>query len=208
MTSKTMRAARRIQFRNIPLIAILMLTIITPLACSDASYAHIDDSELWSESDTVVLGTVTSINSEESGARIFNSVEVEVERYLKNPSEASSLVIHYTSIILRESVTSDGTIVYEWISGIEYALGFKVGERVYVFLKRVTPEYYTVVGGFQGKYSISDGVAMNSVGRRISIPTPLSQAVIIRTGLGIAVFVTIWIKRDWLSERIVGVRNG
>ena len=27
-------------------------------------------------------------------------------------------------------------------------------------------------------------------------------------GLGIAVFVTIWIKRDWLSERIVGLTNG
>jgi len=27
-------------------------------------------------------------------------------------------------------------------------------------------------------------------------------------GLGIIVFLTLWIKRDWLMERIVGVRNG
>ena len=167
-----------------------------------------DDSELWEGSDTIIIGTVTSINSEESGDRILHSVDVEVERYLKNPSEASSLVIHYSSYTLGEWVTPEGTIVYELIAGIEHALGFNVGEKVYVFLLQVTPDFYECLGGSQGKYSIFDGVAMNSDGRRINIPTPLSLAVIMRTGLGIAVFVTIWIKRDWLSERIVGVNNG
>ena len=88
------------QFRNAPLVAIVILALITPLVCSSASYAHMDIGELWSESDTIVIGTVTSINSEESGDRIFHSVDVEVERYLKNPSEASTLVIHYSTILL------------------------------------------------------------------------------------------------------------
>jgi len=196
------------QFRNTPLVSIVLLALITPLVCSGASYASLDYSELWRESDTIIIGTVTSITSEESGDRIFNSVDVEVERYLKNPSEASSLVIHYTSYTLREWVTPEGTIVYEWISGIERMLGFKVGEKVYVFLRQVSPDFYEVLGGSQGKYSIFDGVAMNSDGRKINIPIPLSQTLMIEAGLGVAVFLTIWIKRDWLSEKITGANIG
>ncbi len=195
------------QFRNTPLVAIVILALITPLVCSGASYAHMGVNELWSESDTIIIGTVTSINSEESGDRIFHSVDVEVERYLKNPSEVSSLEIHYTSYSLREWETPEGT-VYEWISGIEHTLGFNVGERVYVFLRRVTPDLYEVVGGSRGKYSIVDGLGVNSLGERMSIPAPFSPIIMIEAGLGLAVFVTIWIKRDWLSERIVGVKNG
>jgi hypothetical protein len=195
------------QLRNTPLVAIVILAFITPLVCSGASSAYFIDSKLWEKSDTIIIGTVTSITSEESGDRMFNSVEVEVERYLKNPSEASTLVIHYTTYTLREWATPEGT-VYEWISGIERMLGFKVGEKVYVFLRQVTPDFYEVLGGSQGKYSIFDGVAMNSDGRRINIPMPVSQTVMIEAGLGLAVFLTIWIKRDWLSERIVGVTNG
>ena len=196
------------QLRNTPLVAIVILTLITPLvSCSSTTSPHFIDSKLWELSDSIIIGTVTSINSEESGDRIYHSVDVEVERYLKNPSEASSLVIHYTTYTLREWATPEGT-VYEWISGIERMLGFKVGEKVYVFLLQVTPDFYEVLGGSQGKYTIFDGVAMNSIGRRINIPTSLSQTVMIEAGLGLAVFLTIWIKRDWLSERIVGVTNG
>ena len=201
--------SRAVQFRNAPLVAIVVLTLITPLVCcSSTSSASFIDSKLWALSDTIIIGTVTSINSEESGDRIFHSVDVEVDRYLKNPSDASSLVIHYTSYTLREWVTPDGTIVYEWISGIEHALGFNVGEKVYVFLRQVSPDFYEVLGGSQGKYSIFDGIAMNSDGRKINIPIPLSQTLMIEAGLGVAVFLTIWIKRDWLSERIVGLNNG
>ena len=106
-------------------------------------------------------------------------------------------------------MTPEGTTIYEWIAGIENTLGFNVGEKVYVFLRQVTPEFYEVLGGSQGKYSIVDGLGVNSLGERISIPTPLSQTTaMIKAGLGIAVFLTIWIKRDWLSERIGGVTNG
>lgn len=196
------------QFRNTPLVAIVILTLITPLvSCASTTSPHFIDSKLWEQSDTIIIGTVTSITSEESGDRIFNSVDVEVERYLKNPSEASSLVIQYTTYTLREWETPEGT-VYEWISGIERMLGFNVGEKVYVFLRQVSPDFYEVLGGSQGKYSIFDGIAMNSDGRKINIPIPLSQTLMIEAGLGVAVFLTIWIKRDWLSERIVGLNNG
>jgi hypothetical protein len=194
------------QFRNTPLVAIVILALLTPLVCSGASYAYIDDAKLWRESDTIVNGTVTSITSEESGSRVYHYVEVEVERYLKNPSEASSIVIHYYTRTIREIVTPEGMTGVEDISDI--APEFKVGEKVYVFLRRLTPDYYEVYGGFQGKYSIVDGLGVGSGGRRISIPAPFSPIVMIEVGIVAAVFVTIWIKRDWLFERIVGMRNG
>jgi len=136
----------------------------------------------------------------------YDSVDVEVERYLKNPPEASSLVIHYHVRTNFEMVTPEGTVVSFATS--EPKWGFNDGERVYVFLRRVTPDLYVVGGGFRGKYSIVDGLGVNSLGERMSIPAPFSPIIMIESGLGIAVFVTIWIKRDWLSERIVGVKNG
>ncbi len=206
ITSKIMRAARPIQFWNILLVAIVILALITPLICSDASIAHIDDDELWSGFDTIVLGTVTSITSEGGG---YYYVEVEVERYLKNPSEASSTVIHYYNRTFIDRYTREGTTMSGDSEYVEW--GFKVGEKVYVFLRRITPEFYEVFGGFQGKYSFVNGVGVSS-GRVIRIPTPSSQTDMIEVAFGATfvavVFVTIWIKRDWLSERIVGITSG
>ena len=164
-----------------------------------------DISELRSGSDAIVLGTVTSIISVESGEdSVF--VEIEVERYRKMPLEASSRVVLYYTRSSTEFVTPEEEIIIDDVSGVEW--GFKVGERVYVFLKSLTPDYYEVYGGFQGKYSVIDGVAVNSIGWRISIPAPFSPIVMIEVGFGIAVLVTLWMKRDWLSERIGGVTNG
>ena len=191
------------QFRNAPLVAIVILVLITPLVCSGASYAHMDIGELWRESDTIIIGTVTSITSEGGG---YYSVDVEVERYVKSPSEASSLVIHYHVRTNFEMVTPEGTIVSS--DNSEPLWGFNDGESVYVFLRRVTPDYYSVVRGFQGKYSIIDGVAMNSIGRRMSIPAPFSPIIWVEAGIGVVIFVTIWMKRDWLSERISGAIVG
>lgn len=193
------------QFRNAPLVVTVILALLAPLVCSWASFANMDDGELWRGSNTVVLGTVTSITSEGGG---YYFVEVEVERYLKNPSEASSIEIHYLNhTALREWLRSEGTTLFSARS-TDVEFEFKVGERVYVFLRRVITGHYEVFGGSQGIYPVVDGVGVGIGGRRISFPTPLSLAVIMRTGLGIAVLATIWIKREWLSERIVGVRNG
>lgn len=188
------------QFRNIPLVAIVILALLAPIVCTNASWAALDYGELWRESDTIVIGTVMSITSE--GDDHF--VDVEVERYLKYQIEASSLIIHYRVRTNFNLVTPERTIVSSSTS--EPNWGFNDGERVYVFLRRVTPDLFEVVRGFQGKYSIVDGLGVSIGGRIVSIPTPLSQTTaMIKAGLGIAVFVTIWIKRDWLFNIIPGV---
>jgi hypothetical protein len=198
--------AREMQIRNIPLVAIVILNLLTPLVYSGASFASMDDGELWRGSNTVVLGTVTSITNEYGG---YFYAEVEVERYLKNPSDASSIDIHYFNRTAHnEWLASEGATVFSY-SSADVKFDFKFGERVYVFLKRVTTGHYEVFGGYQGLYTVVDGFGVDDGGRRIRIPAPLSQTTgMIKAGLGIAVFVTIWIKRDWLSERIVGVNNG
>jgi hypothetical protein len=197
--------AREMQSRNIPLITIVILTVVTPLAYSGASFAHLDDFELWKGSNTVVLGTVTSITNEWGG---YFYAEVEVERYLKNPSEDSSIDIHYFNRTAHnEWLASEGATRFS-VRSTDVNFEFKVGERVYVFLRRVTTGHYEIFGGSQGKYTVVDGLGVGDGGRRISFHSPLSQTAILRTGLGIAVFVPIWSKRDWLSERIVGVNNG
>ncbi len=140
------------QFRNTPRVAIVILALLTPLVCSGASYAYIGISELRRGSDAIVLGTVTSIISVESGEdSIF--VEIEVERYRKMPLEASSRIVLYYTRSSTEFVTPEEEIIIDDVSGVEW--GFKVGERVYVFLKSLTPDYYEVYGGFQGKYSVA-----------------------------------------------------
>ncbi len=192
--------------RNTPLVAIVFLVLFTPLVCSSASFASMDDGELWRGSNTVVLGTVTSITNEWGG---YFYAEVEVERYLKNPSEDSSIVIHYFNrSVHNEWLASEGVTIFSARSD-DVEIGFKVGERVYVFLRRVSAGHYEVFGWYQGKYTVVDGLGVDIGGRRIGIPAPLSQTTgMIKAGLGIAVFVTIWIKRGWLSERIRGVNNG
>ncbi len=193
------------QFRNTPLVVIVILALIPTVICSGTTYAHIDDGELWRKSDTIVIGNVTTIMSQGND----HSVDIEVEKYLKNPLEASSLVVQYTTHDNRVYVSPGGDTSPSIAGDVEW--GFKVGERVYVFLRSVTPEYYEVVGGFQGKYSFVSGLAMNSIGRVIRIPTPSSQTVMkgvaFGATFGAVVLITFWIKRDWLYERIVGVNN-
>ena len=183
------------RFRNATLISILCLALASTAICS-GSYRHIDDEEFWREADTVVIGTVSSITEEEAAAETHRYVEIDVERYLKNPSESSTLVILYS--IRRRVEIRDGVVVTEDSSNID--LGFRVGEKVLVFLEKTYPDWYSVYGGFQGKYSFIDGQAINQIGRVINIPTttPLSTTIIVGSGIGIIILIIAYIGKDIL----------
>jgi len=183
------------RLRNAVLISIMCLALASTAICS-GSYRHIDDKELWREADTVVIGTVKSITEEEATAETHRYVEIEVERHLKNPSESSTLVILYS--IRRRVEIGDEDLVTDYSSNIE--LGFRVGEKVLVFLKKTYPEWYSVYGGFQGKYSFIDGHAINQIGREmnIPIPKPLSTTIIIGSGIGVIILIIVYIGKDIL----------
>ena len=119
-------------------------------------------------SNTVVLGTVTSITNDWGG---YFYAEVEVETYLKNPSEASSIYIRYFDRSAHNKwLASEGATSFSY-SSADVDFDFEVGKRVYVFLRRVSPDYYEVFGGSQGLYSVVDGLGVGDGGRRISLPT-------------------------------------
>ena len=184
------------RFRSVTLLSILCLALASTTICS-GSYAHIDDAELWEEADTVVIGTVTSITEEEVGVMIHRYVEVDVERYLKNSSESSKLVIMYS--IRRRVETGDG-VVTDISSSLE--LGFRVGEKVLVFLEKTYPDSYFVYGGFFGKFTVINGQAENLLGRVMYIPLPLSTKIIIGSGIGVTLLVLAYIKKDVLLRKI------
>jgi hypothetical protein len=177
-------------------IALLCLALASTAICS-GSYAHIDDNELWREADTVVLGTVTSITSEQIGSTTHRYVEIGVERYLKNPSESTTLVVYYSTRTYGRE-TDDGVVIADESSNID--LGFVAGEKVLVFLKRLSPDCYIVYGGFQGKYTVVNGKAMNPAGRVFNIPMPISPTLIIGSGFGVVALIFAWHKRDRLFQ--------
>jgi len=181
------------RFRNAMLISILCLALVSTAICS-GSYRHIDDGELWREADTVVIGTVTSITEEEAAAETHRYVEIDVERYLKNPSEPSTLII-LNSIRNQEKIGGVAVIDTSIIN-----IGFRVGEKVLVFLEKTYPDWYSVYGGFQGKYSFIDGQAISQIGRVMNIPTPtpLSTTIIIASGIGIIILIIAYIGKDIL----------
>ena len=181
------------RFRKATLISILCLALASTTICS-GSYRHIDDGELWREADTVVIGTVTSIIEEEDAAETYRYVEIDVERYLKNPSESSTLII-LNSIRNQEVIGGDVVTDTSIIN-----IGFRVGEKVLVFLEKTYPDWYIVYGGFQGKYSFIDGQAISQIGRVMNIPTPtpLSTTIIIGSGIGVIILIIAYIGKDIL----------
>ena len=176
-------------------IALLCLALAST-ATSSGSYAHIDDNELWREADIVVIGTVTSITEEAAAAETHRTVEIGVERYLKNPSESPTLQILYS--VRSEAQLGDAVATHSEVTD----LGFSVGERVLVFLEKTYPDSYGVYGGIQGKYSFIDGRAVNQLGRVMDIPapTPLSTIITLVLGVGAIALIIAYIGRDTLSR--------
>jgi len=129
---------------------------------------------------------VTSIAEEEASAETYRFVEISVERYLRNPSKSSTLVVLYS--VRHEVQTGDGAVA-TYSPSID--LGFSVGERVLVFLEKTYPDSYSVYGGIQGKYSFIDRHAINQMGRVMDIPTPMSPYATIILGSGITIIILI-----------------
>lgn len=182
------------RFKKTVLLSILYIALATTAICS-GSYRHIDDGELWREADTVVIGTVKSITEEEAAAETYRYIEIDVERFLKNPSESSTLII-LNSIRHTEEI---GGVIDSSIINI----GFRIGEKVLVFLEKTYPDWYSVYGGFHGKYSFIDGQAINQIGRVMNIPTPtpLSTTIIIGSGIGAIILIIAYIGKNILFRR-------
>jgi len=117
-------------------------------------------ADLWCNADVVLIGDVTSITTHEgNGGMIYKNVNVKVKRCFKGSLNSSEVVIH----VLGGEIGEMGV----WV---EDQPSFHRGERVLVYLREHSEgsfygiEGYYVVGGPQGKFTISFGIAKNEVG--------------------------------------------
>lgn len=129
-------------------------------------YISIDN--LWENSETAVLGNVTSIQSSNSGVHTIVVIEVE-ESYIQHLNEST--------VKIRVEGGKIGSIVYVSEDQPE----FELGENVFVFLRspeEITGDYeYVVYGLDQGKFSVEGSTAFLDNGRSFEIPILLGPEI-------------------------------
>lgn len=143
-----------------------ILVSLTVICSGDLVPMKIKDMTL--KADVILIGKVESVTHHpatyEDIPKMHRKVKVTVERYLKNPQDSSEVVI----IVLGATLGSTSM----WV---EDQPSFESSERVLVFLRanplflQTNPEgYYQVLGGYQGKFTIESGLAVNEVGQKIA----------------------------------------
>jgi hypothetical protein len=109
--------------------------------------------DLTKRTDLILVGKVKRIECEWNGdsTRIFTYVTIAVEIPIKGVSGAEELTIRQLGGTV-DSLTL-------WVSDTPQ---FKQGEEVLVFLEPVERAHYSVVGWFQGKFTIKDNQVLES----------------------------------------------
>jgi len=134
------------------LLTLFLVGILTPSA--HGLMIEIPYDQLWEESDTVVLGTVTGITHHGTlTGMIYRIVTLSVESFYKNPLDSENLFIRVEG----GEIGSMGV----WV---EDQPEFSVGERTLVFLAETDQTHegetvYRVYGLFQGKFTVEGDVA-------------------------------------------------
>ena len=134
------------------LLTLFLVCILTPSAHGLMIEIHYE--QLWEESDTIVLGTVTGITHHGMlSGMIYRIVTLSVESFYKNPLDAETLFIRVEGGELGDRGV--------WV---EDQPEFSVGERALVFLAETDQTHegetvYRVYGLFQGKFTVEGDVA-------------------------------------------------
>ena len=128
-------------------ILVLLLALV-PSVIVHGSMVKVDIDTMWEESDLVVLGNVTSIETQiVDKGMIYRIVTIQVETYYIQTLNQSTVKVRI------EGGDIGGTGVW-----VEDQPEFSVDERVFVFLKEdsnVAGGYgYTVYAWYQGKFTV------------------------------------------------------
>ena len=130
-------------------------TQTTPTQSSSGIVVQMTEEELTAQAELILVGHVTDVSCYEEGeGNIYTEVTISVEQKLKG--EAGEEVV----------VRVAGGKVGEREMWVEDTPTFKMGERVVVFLEE-SGGIFRVVGGFQGKLTISEH---DTVGDGIPLP--------------------------------------
>lgn len=145
-----------------------------------AQIAEIDIPKATKLSDTIILGTVSDIRTEswnDPSYPLVKIVTVNVEEYPKNSQDAKTIEIRGFG----EGIFDDPVLGRSQVEVDGGNVDFKVGEKVLVFLDydagNVMGDGYYVVGAFQGKYSIEDGMAKNADSNRDTTVEELRETI-------------------------------
>jgi hypothetical protein len=125
--------------------ALAVLTISTSLWAS--TVLKLDLESLVANSDQIVEGKVTQVNSKVENGKVFTYTEVQVEEGMKGAQTGETVTIKQLGGRTEELAT--------WVPGVPH---FQSGERIIVFLEKSTPKELPVVTGMsQGKFQVSLG---------------------------------------------------
>ena len=141
-------------------VALFIIFSLSTVVCFGA-LIHMDIEDLTREASVILIGNVTAITTHGGEGMIYREVEIDVERYLKNPLNSSEVFIE----VLGGEMGEIGL----WV---EDQPSFEINERVLVFLR--DGGAYQVVGGPQGKYTLTDGLA-KSLGHEINENSLVNQ---------------------------------
>jgi hypothetical protein len=181
------------RFEVAALVSILCLAIASNAICSGGLMPP-DEQELWREADTIAIGIISSITEEKDGEYTYLCIKIDVTRYLKNPSESSTVVVRYYGRYYGGEKVPDISTIRD--------LKFEVGEKVLVYLTIVSLDYYFIYADHKGIYSIINGKAINQYGQMVTIPPPTSTLLIIGTGVGSVILILAYYKRERLYSYV------
>jgi len=128
---------------------------------------EVNFDELYERADVVLMGTVGEIRVyPEPGDMVYRVVTMEVEKYFKSPLNQSKFYIRI------EGGMIGGSGVW-----VEDQPEFKVGEKALVFLEESDRameglKIYFVSYGYQGKFTVKDGVAKRGGGPYLNVTGP------------------------------------
>ena len=135
-------------------------TQTTPAQSSSGIVVQLTEEELTAQAELILVGHVSDVSCYEEGeGTIYTEVTISVEQKLKG--EAGGEVV----------IRVAGGKVGEQVVWVEDAPSFDVGERVVVFLEEYDSALH-VVGGFQGKYTVSEN---DTIGSGIPLPEFLER---------------------------------
>ena len=122
-------------FRSVFLLSVLMADVVM---CGASSAADLDYDIMIEKADFIIVGNVTRIQY-----YTYTYVTIAIREFVTNPQNMSQITITIGGELLQHA----GEISRD---------SFYVGERVFVFVKKIGP-YYRVLSGEAGKYSVREG---------------------------------------------------
>jgi len=146
----------------ITVTVLVATTFTTPSTLIYTSYTVVPKSigELARESDLIVVAKVIEIlpskldTSDPKMIRIWTDIRLQVERYIKAPSNSSTVEVRLAG------GTANG-VTHIVSGGVE----LEAGQRVLLFLKKepntIWGDHFFVHGFVQGRYLLDDGSALN-----------------------------------------------